>query len=180
MNSARHSTPLVARHAGKQNLTQQTPRYITTTDQMTDHRVSPIEHSTHLACQRNFTDNLVSRGDTANQCETRNDIAGRDVHNNQGSGNQYEPQGSVQSVDQASKISSPNSKVHKTDQSRNGDQKHNFINPSTFEGTGTSWSHFKSHFEVSAELNGWSPQEKGMYLAGFGKCTRCIRLSARS
>ena len=37
LNSARHSTPLVVRHAGKQNLTQQTPRYITTTDQMTDY-----------------------------------------------------------------------------------------------------------------------------------------------
>ena len=35
--TARHSTPLVIRHAGKQNLTQQTPRYITTTDQMTDY-----------------------------------------------------------------------------------------------------------------------------------------------
>ena len=82
----------------KKNLTQQTPCYITTTDQMTDHRVSPIEHSRHLASQRNLTNNLVSRGGTANQFETRSGIAGRDVHNNQGSGNQYEPQG--RSVDQ--------------------------------------------------------------------------------
>ena len=162
LNSARHSTPLVVRHAGKQNLTQQTPRYITTTDQMTDHRVSPIEHSRHLAGQRNLTDNLGSCGGTANQCETRSGIAGRDVHNNQGSGNRYEPQGSVQSVE----TSSPDNKIRKTDQSRIGDQKHHFIKPATFDGsTGTSWSDFKSHFEVCAELNGWSPQEKGMYLA---------------
>ena len=58
---------------------------------MTDHRVSPIEHSRHLASQRSLTDNLVSRGGTANQCETRSGIAGRDVHHYQGSGNQYEP-----------------------------------------------------------------------------------------
>ena len=160
MNSARHSTPLVVRHAGKQNLTQQTPRYITTTDQVTNHRVSPIEQSRHLASQRSLTDNLVSRGGTANQCDTRSGIASRDVHtcNNQGSGHQYEPQGSVQSVDQAAKTSSPESKVHKTDQSRIADQKHHFIKPATFDGsTGTSWSDFKSHFEVCAELNGWSP-----------------------
>ena len=98
LNSARHSTPLVVRHAGKQNLTQQTPCYITTTDQMTDHRKSPIEHSRHLASQRSLTDNLVSRGSTANQFETRSGISGRDVHNNQGSCNQYETQG--KSVDQ--------------------------------------------------------------------------------
>ena len=90
---------------------------------MTDHRVSPIEHSRHLASQRSLTDNLVSRCGTANQCETRSGIAGRDVYNNQGSGNQYEPQGNVQSVDQAAKTSSPDSKIHKTDKSRIGDQK---------------------------------------------------------
>ena len=36
--------------------------------------------------------------------------------------------------------------------------------PATFDGS-TSWSDFKSHFDVFAELNGWSSQEKGMYLA---------------
>ena len=50
-------------------------------------------------------------------------------------GNQYEPQGSIQSVDQAAKTSSPDSEVHKTDQSRIGDQKHHFIKPATFDGT---------------------------------------------
>ena len=45
LNSARHSTPLVVRLAGKQNLTQETPRYITTTDQIKNHRVSPIEQA---------------------------------------------------------------------------------------------------------------------------------------
>jgi hypothetical protein len=44
------------------------------------------------------------------------------------------------------------------------DHKRRFIKPSTFDGS-TSWTDFKSHFEVCSELNGWSQNEKGMYLA---------------
>jgi hypothetical protein len=33
-----------------------------------------------------------------------------------------------------------------------------------FDGS-TSWTNFKSHFEVCSELNEWSQNEKGMYLA---------------
>ena len=66
---SRHSTPLVVPHARKQNLTQQTPRYITTTDQMRN-QSNPIEHCRHLTSQRSLTDNLASSCGTANQCDT--------------------------------------------------------------------------------------------------------------
>ena len=38
------------------------------------------------------------------------------------------------------------------------------IKPATFDGSG-SWLDYKAHFDVCAELNGWSVKEKGMYLA---------------
>jgi hypothetical protein len=38
------------------------------------------------------------------------------------------------------------------------------LNYQHFDGS-TSWTDFKSHFEVCSELNGWSQNEKGMYLA---------------
>ena len=38
------------------------------------------------------------------------------------------------------------------------------IKPATFDGSG-SWLDYKAHFDVCAELNGWSDKEKGMYLA---------------
>ena len=38
------------------------------------------------------------------------------------------------------------------------------IKPSTFDGSG-SWLDYNAHFDVCAELNGWSDKEKGMYLA---------------
>ena len=38
------------------------------------------------------------------------------------------------------------------------------IKPATYDGT-SSWVDYKAHFDVCAELNGWSEQEKGMYLA---------------
>ena len=44
------------------------------------------------------------------------------------------------------------------------DQKRHSIKPATFDGS-TSWSDFRAHFEVCAELNCWSAREKGMYLA---------------
>jgi hypothetical protein len=38
------------------------------------------------------------------------------------------------------------------------------VKPDKFDGS-TSWVNFKSHFEICAELNGWTLTEKGMYLA---------------
>ena len=38
------------------------------------------------------------------------------------------------------------------------------VKPDKFDGT-ASWLDFKSHFDVCAELNGWSTAEKGMHLA---------------
>ena len=38
------------------------------------------------------------------------------------------------------------------------------IKPATFDGK-NSWIDFRSHFDICAELNGWSEQEKGMHLA---------------
>ena len=38
------------------------------------------------------------------------------------------------------------------------------IKPATFDGTG-NWLDYKAHFEVCAQLNGWTDDEKGMYLA---------------
>ena len=38
------------------------------------------------------------------------------------------------------------------------------IKPATFDGSG-NWLDYKAHFEVCAQLNGWSNEEKGMYLA---------------
>ena len=38
------------------------------------------------------------------------------------------------------------------------------IKPATYDGT-SSWVDYKAHFDVCAELNGWSEKEKGMYLA---------------
>ena len=38
------------------------------------------------------------------------------------------------------------------------------IEPATFDGS-RSWLDYKAHFDVCAELNGWSDKEKGLYLA---------------
>ena len=38
------------------------------------------------------------------------------------------------------------------------------IKPATFDGK-SSWIDFKSHFDICAELNGWSENEKGLHLA---------------
>ena len=38
------------------------------------------------------------------------------------------------------------------------------IKPATFDGSG-NWLDYKAHFDVCAELNGWTEKEKGMYLA---------------
>ena len=38
------------------------------------------------------------------------------------------------------------------------------IKPATFDGK-SSWIDFRSHFDICAELNGWSEQEKGLHLA---------------
>ena len=38
------------------------------------------------------------------------------------------------------------------------------IKPATFDGSG-KWLDYRAHFEVCAELNGWTEKERGMYLA---------------
>ena len=38
------------------------------------------------------------------------------------------------------------------------------IKPATFDGSG-NWLDYRAHFEVCAELNGWTEKERGMYLA---------------
>lgn len=38
------------------------------------------------------------------------------------------------------------------------------IKPATFDGSG-SWLDYKAHFDVCSQLNGWTENEKGMYLA---------------
>ena len=38
------------------------------------------------------------------------------------------------------------------------------IKPATFDGK-SSWIDFRSHFDICAELNGWTEQEKGLHLA---------------
>ena len=38
------------------------------------------------------------------------------------------------------------------------------IKPATFDGK-SSWIDFRSHFDICAELNGWSEKEKGLHLA---------------
>lgn len=55
-------------------------------------------------------------------------------------------------------------RTHNVELPNSVDQKRNFIKPATFDGC-TNWSDFKSHFEVCVELNCWSVNEKGMYLA---------------
>ena len=39
----------------------------------------------------------------------------------------------------------------------------NFTKPTTFDGT-TSWIDYRSQFEMCAELNNWTNQQKGLYL----------------
>ena len=39
----------------------------------------------------------------------------------------------------------------------------NFTKPATFDGT-SSWIDYRSHFEMCAELNNWTNQQKGLYL----------------
>ncbi|MCG8032936.1 MAG: DDE-type integrase/transposase/recombinase, partial [Candidatus Thiodiazotropha taylori] len=39
----------------------------------------------------------------------------------------------------------------------------NFTKPATFDGT-TSWIDYRSHFDMCAELNNWTKQQKGLYL----------------
>ena len=36
------------------------------------------------------------------------------------------------------------------------------VKAATFDGTG-SWKDYRAHFDAVAELNGWSPVEKGLY-----------------
>ncbi len=38
------------------------------------------------------------------------------------------------------------------------------MKPATYDGTG-SWTDYKAHFEACAEINGWSEQDKGLYVA---------------
>ena len=38
------------------------------------------------------------------------------------------------------------------------------LKPATFDGT-VHWTDYKAHFDASAELNGWTDKEKGLYLA---------------
>ena len=39
------------------------------------------------------------------------------------------------------------------------------LKPDKYDGT-TDWSDYKRHFEIVAQINGWSQREKGLYLAG--------------
>ena len=39
----------------------------------------------------------------------------------------------------------------------------NFMKPATFDGS-SSWMDYKSHFDMCAELNGWTHDQKGLYL----------------
>ena len=39
----------------------------------------------------------------------------------------------------------------------------NFMKPATFDGS-SSWIDYKSHFDMCAELNGWTHDQKGLYL----------------
>ena len=38
------------------------------------------------------------------------------------------------------------------------------LKPATFDGTGI-WLDYKAHFDVYSQLNGWTENEKGVYLA---------------
>ena len=55
-------------------------------------------------------------------------------------------------------------RIRRDDNTGSVEQRRQFVKPSTFDGN-TPWSDFKSHFEVCSELNGWTLNEKGMYLA---------------
>jgi hypothetical protein len=59
-------------------------------------------------------------------------------------------------------------------------RKVDMVKPDKFDGS-TSWVNFKSHFEICAELNGWTLTEKGMYLFSCcfaGSSTECSWKSA--
>lgn len=38
------------------------------------------------------------------------------------------------------------------------------MKPATYDGTG-AWTDFRAHFDACAQLNGWTEEEKGLYLS---------------
>ncbi|MEW8548378.1 MAG: hypothetical protein AB2693_33155, partial [Candidatus Thiodiazotropha sp.] len=62
------------------------------------------------------------------------------------------------------KTSSEHESVAKTTEKNELGSKSRFImKPATFDGS-TSWIDYRSHFDMCAELNGWTNQQKGLYL----------------
>ena len=51
----------------------------------------------------------------------------------------------------------------KTEYTEPGKKGKNFMKPATFDGS-SSWIDYKSHFDMCAELNGWTHDQKGLYL----------------
>ena len=66
----------------------------------------------------------------------------------------------IEQTNKASQIDSTENKTAKTEQNK----KSQFImKPATFDGS-TSWIDYRSHFDMCAELNNWTNQQKGLYL----------------
>ena len=51
----------------------------------------------------------------------------------------------------------------KTECAESDKKSKNFMKPATFDGS-SSWIDYKSHFDMCAELNGWTHDQKGLYL----------------
>ena len=51
----------------------------------------------------------------------------------------------------------------KTECAEPGKKGKNFMKPATFDGS-SSWIYYKSHFDMCAELNRWTHDQKGLYL----------------
>ena len=66
----------------------------------------------------------------------------------------------IEQTNKASQIDSSENKTAKTEQNK----KSQFImKPAIFAGS-TSWIDYRSHFDMCAELNNWTNQQKGLYL----------------
>ena len=150
INNDRHSTPKQEVSSIRRPMVGFVPVRQRTFSQLADHNLS---NNTEMARQTGRASHLVdhtgstNHGNLANQGD---DFSLRDTeHRYQSRLNENAP---------------PTPRIRRSGNTGSVEQRRQFVKPSTFDGN-TSWSDFKSHFEVCSELNGWTHNEKGMYLA---------------
>ena len=154
------STPRVERHVRHEHLTDHTPRQSAMTGLSEYQTEIQREGASRLADHSS----LAGQRGMADQDDCHVSMAHHQQNGNQNT--RYRPfiSHGAHNGDNMVANGTPSQRSENYGRSQIFSQKRNFVKCSTFDGT-SSWSDFKSHFEVCAELNGWSVHEKGMHLA---------------